>query len=97
LRVHAEWTNEGLSLWLGVDPDRSLPLEQMTRHLLHQLQLRLAAGGTRLLRLVCNGHTVWDGSLSGPGSTKPLEITDGQVPSSPEMDEPLFAQSHRGP
>jgi hypothetical protein len=72
VRLHAEWSEQGLSLWLGVDQDCGVPLEQLTGALLVELHRWLADRGGRLLELVCNGKIIWkapaSGSASAPGS-----------------------------
>lgn len=60
VRWHAEWTSDGLRLWLGADHDSSLALPHLTALVLRELEPWLDARGTRLLSLVCNGQTVWE-------------------------------------
>ncbi len=52
LRMHAEWTDAGVRIWLGADA-QSLP---DVAALTSQLQHWLASQGTSLLGLVCNGR-----------------------------------------
>ncbi|MGC3998553.1 MAG: hypothetical protein QM767_14250 [Anaeromyxobacter sp.] len=58
IRWHAEWTEEGVRVWVGADRDAGAPLEQLTAQLLTALQRWAQAQGTRLLSLVCNGREV---------------------------------------
>jgi hypothetical protein len=60
VRWHAEWTSDGLRLWLGADHDSSLALPHLTALVLRELEPWLDARGARLLSLVCNGQTVWE-------------------------------------
>lgn len=54
IRVHVDWTEEGVRVWLGVDHDAEAALPQVQR----QLDRVLAESGSRLLSLVCNGRPV---------------------------------------
>jgi hypothetical protein len=54
LRLHAEWTDAGVRVWLGMDAAAAIHAAQ----LLKQLQRSLDASGCRLLSLTCNGHPV---------------------------------------
>lgn len=54
VRVHAQWTDAGVRVWLGVDRDASAALPQIQR----QLERVLAESGNQLLGLVCNGRPV---------------------------------------
>lgn len=53
-RLHAEWTVQGLRVWLGLDAGVELP----TAWLVQQLQRTAASLGSRLLTLTCNGQPV---------------------------------------
>ncbi|MCL9848118.1 hypothetical protein RSP673_010630 [Ralstonia solanacearum P673] len=54
IRVHVEWSEAGVRVWLGVDHDAEAALPQMQR----QLDRVLAESGSQLLSLVCNGRPV---------------------------------------
>lgn len=54
VRLHAEWTSEGVRLWLGMDVSAAVPPAMLFR----QLQRSVAAHGMRLLSLTCNGALV---------------------------------------
>jgi hypothetical protein len=66
LRLYAEWSAQGVRIWLGADADQVPLLNQLTQ----QVQQWLSSQGERLLALVCNGRTVWrvaqDESASHP-------------------------------
>ena len=68
IRTHAEWTSEGVRVWLGVDADQrgSLP------ELVQQVQQWLALSGESLYSLVCNGQTLWekDGDCLGEAADR---------------------------
>ncbi len=54
LRVHAQWSEDGVHLWLGADVGGFAAVNAVTT----QLQQALAAQGTRLLRVICNGRDI---------------------------------------
>ncbi|MCK4154121.1 hypothetical protein [Ralstonia pseudosolanacearum] len=54
IRVHVEWSEAGVRVWLGVDHDAEAVLPQVQR----QLDRVLAESGSQLLSLVCNGRPV---------------------------------------
>jgi len=54
IRVHAEWTEDGVRLWLGMDAGALSALDQITL----QLQAWLGAQGLRLRSLSCNGQVL---------------------------------------
>ena len=58
LRMHAEWTDAGVRVWLGADAQSLPDVAALTT----QLQRWLAGQGMSLLGLVCNGRNVLDPS-----------------------------------
>jgi hypothetical protein len=54
VRLYAEWSDQGVRVWLGTDADQAprLPI------LAQQVQQWAAGQGVRLLALVCNGRTM---------------------------------------
>jgi len=54
VRLHADWSAEGVRLWLGMDADVAGTLPSITL----QLQRWLSAQGVRLLSISCNGRAV---------------------------------------
>ncbi|BCL94196.1 hypothetical protein ACNRBS_04290 [Ralstonia pseudosolanacearum] len=54
VRIHAEWTGQGVRIWLGIRHDESAVLPEVRR----QLDRLLAESGHPLLSLVCNGRRV---------------------------------------
>lgn len=89
LRVHAEWSDDGLRLWLGVDADVA-PAAQLVA-MSRELDERLAAFGRRLYSVVCNGRAVWpiaggpraSRAAAAPRASGPNEATDGTEQASP--------------
>jgi hypothetical protein len=62
IRLHAEWSDQGVSVWLGSDANETMPLVSLMSH----VQQWLSAHGERLRALVWNGRAVPLGSLGGP-------------------------------
>lgn len=58
-RVHAQWSADGLTLWLGVDGSAQ-QVELQAHAIVHALQKTLILQGQRLSRVVCNGQLVFD-------------------------------------
>lgn len=58
VRIHVQPHAEGLQVWLGMDgtPQR---IQEQLELLLPELDRALAARGSRLLRVICNGQPVW--------------------------------------
>jgi len=71
VRLHAEWSAQGLRLWIGADP--RLPLAQLVPLLVRQLRPRCAELGTRLASLVCNGETAFDAAGHEPARPSPAD------------------------
>jgi hypothetical protein len=61
IRLHAEWSDQGVSVWLGSDANQTIPLVSLMSH----VQQWLTAHGERLRALVWNGRAVPLGSLGG--------------------------------
>lgn len=58
LRVHVEHTDQGLSVWLGIDGDEAVVTARAAA-LLTELRREQLGGGSRLAALVCNGRTLY--------------------------------------
>jgi hypothetical protein len=54
VRVHAQWTQDGVLVWIGIDRDAAMPLAALHAGLAGWL----AEHGLRLAGLVCNGRAV---------------------------------------
>ncbi|RYF52379.1 MAG: hypothetical protein EOO27_28645 [Comamonadaceae bacterium] len=54
IRLHADWSAEGLHLWLGMDASQLASLQSITA----QLQRWLSTQGLKLLSMSCNGRVV---------------------------------------
>jgi hypothetical protein len=72
-RVHAQWTPEGLQLWLGMDGTAE-QIENQAVALLQELQNALRGQGQRLARMVCNGRIVWDSELESGATPTPAKV-----------------------
>jgi len=70
VRLYAEWSEQGVRVWLGADADQALPLAQIGA----QLQQWLGGQGERLVELVCNGRTVWRDTLGKPNGRPFSEV-----------------------
>ncbi|WP_141513653.1 hypothetical protein [Ramlibacter sp. WS9] len=57
IRLHAEWSEEGVRLWLAMDS----ALPETLQGIAAQLQRWLSAQGVRLLSISCNGQRISDG------------------------------------
>jgi hypothetical protein len=70
LRVYAEWSDEGIRVWVGADGDAFSLLPTLGK----RLQQWLASEGETLLGVVCNGRTLWeDESLVRPAISSNLD------------------------
>jgi hypothetical protein len=82
IRVHADWSAEGVRIWLGVDAvmQDSLPAIQQ------QIQRWLTAQGVRLLGISCNGRSL-------PADMSLAELTsDAHAP----LPQPGLANALKG-
>lgn len=61
-RVHAQWTDAGALLWLGMDGSASQVGFQAAA-IVPSLQRALREQGQRLVRVVCNGRVVFDAGM----------------------------------
>jgi hypothetical protein len=67
LGVHAEWSAEGIRVWLRAAPE--LDPGHVVAELVRALLPRLSARGARLLTVVCNGRVAWTATL--PDASEP--------------------------
>jgi hypothetical protein len=100
LRVHAEWSEQGLRLWLGADRGASLPVAQLVDELRRRLKRALPGGGTRLLAVVCNGLTVWAEDSAAPpaagdGPERGSERPDAHDPGAPTTTHAVASSANR--
>jgi hypothetical protein len=58
-RLHAQWQDDNVTVWLGVNGDRQ-GIEQRVAILATSLKRCIAARGNRLVKLVCNGRTIYE-------------------------------------
>ncbi len=66
-RVHAQWTPEGLHLWLGIDGN-ARQVNNQASQLAREVGQALAGRGQRLLRVVCNGQELAEPRLLAPAA-----------------------------
>jgi hypothetical protein len=84
IRVHADWSEQGVRLWLGMDAAALDSLDQITL----QLQAWLAAQGLRLRSMACNGRfLVPDASGPGASPVSEPESLPTVLPPSPTTEE----------
>jgi hypothetical protein len=89
VRWHVEPSEGGLRVWLGADPDPTLPLDRLIEPILAELHRWAGARGTRLASLVCNGRTVWARAgdetdrLAAPAETFDGGASAGALPALP--------------
>jgi hypothetical protein len=83
IRVHAEWSEDGVRLWLGMEAGALNSLDPITR----QLQAWLAAQGLRLRSLACNGQIISTELLSPDGSEDAFASSEPAV-ASPSISTP---------
>ena len=69
MRVHLQWTADGVQLWLGMD-GTSRQIETHLGILLPELERALSARGLRLARVTCNGQTVWTAATPADPPTR---------------------------
>ncbi len=71
IRWHAEWSEAGLRIWLGLDLGRAGSLAGVVEPLVAEARRRAELRGTRLLTFVCNGRTVFD-EMGAPSTPRRL-------------------------
>jgi hypothetical protein len=96
LRVHAEWSEDGVRVWVGADGE-ALTLER-AEALLRALQRGLAAHGARLMAAFINGRALRDGEVSSAlegAPAVPAEEVHQAAPESPDQSDPALPDSTR--
>ena len=63
IRLHAEWHRQDVVVWLGMDTSHA-DIEQHTSQLLSGLRTCLQMQGSRLVKLICNGRTIFEAASS---------------------------------
>lgn len=66
-RLHANWTPDGLNLWIGMDGTAQQVTAQAAV-VVNTLQRTLRNQGHRLSRVVCNGSVVYDAATASSGA-----------------------------
>lgn len=88
VRLHVEWSQEGVRIWLGSDAGSQIPVAGLAL----QLQRLLAAYGERLLGLVCNGQSVWEEGGKGDPMPTPTGLPGDASPQDARGAFPLPAR-----
>jgi hypothetical protein len=74
VRVHADWTADGVRIWLGLDAEGSKNAHVLASH----LKGWLASQGVRALSITCNGKTLYE-RWTQPGEPVNPEPFEGAV------------------
>lgn len=74
IRWHAEWSEDGLRIWLGLDLGRAGSLANIVEPLVAEARRRAEGRGTRLLSFVCNGLAVFEIEAPSTPHVPPEEI-----------------------
>ncbi len=77
IRLHADWSTDGVRLWLGMDASMGAALQSVTTH----LQRWLSAQGVRLLSISCNGRLVVAPRETSMAASFEADPTPGEAPS----------------
>jgi hypothetical protein len=88
LRLHLEWSEDGVRAWLGVDLQRAGPIELVLPEVTQQLRTRCGAAGVRLRSLVCNGRPAWGEEAATPAADSDLPPSRTDSPSAPSRHTP---------
>ncbi len=80
IRIHAQWSEAGLRLWLGLDAEVLAQARQIT----DELQRWVAREGVRLLSLSCNGRPLVDSDAIAEGAewnepAGPVTYNEGRI------------------
>jgi hypothetical protein len=76
VRVHADWSAEGVRIWLGIDASTASAVQSIA----NQLQRWLAAQGVRGLAIACNGRTIVEHWPDADESTETPSIATKEKP-----------------
>ena len=91
LRVHAEWSDAGVRVWLGADAQGLPDVAALTL----QLQRWLAGQGMSLIGLVCNGRDVLDAPAQRQFAPLPRAARRGDTPPIPFDPSNLYLSETR--
>ncbi|RKP48420.1 hypothetical protein [Trinickia fusca] len=85
VRLHAEWSADGVRVWLGADRGEPVPLAA----LVNGLHSWLAGQRTRLLSVVCNGRLVWPAPAADAAHRREAASFDSSIqPDTDTKDAP---------
>ncbi|MFZ6747093.1 hypothetical protein ACO0LC_28065 [Undibacterium sp. JH2W] len=95
IRFHAEWSEEGLRLWLGMDGNAKIDITQLSQ----QLRNWVAQQNVQLLSLVWNGQQVSKSQVTqilrdGNKSNSPLNDASATMHETKSSDKHYFLNSY---
>ncbi|ATH14051.1 hypothetical protein [Delftia acidovorans] len=94
MRMHAQWTERGVQLWLGLDGSAQ-QVGVQAQAVVYSLHRLLRDQGQQLSRVVCNGQVVFDAATARAGAGRALhefsDLFDRYASATPGM--PAFLPS----
>jgi hypothetical protein len=94
MRMHAQWTERGVQLWLGLDGSAQ-QVGAQAQAVVYSLHRLLRDQGQQLSRVVCNGQVVFDAATARAGAGRALhefsDLFDRYASATPGM--PAFLPS----
>jgi hypothetical protein len=94
MRMHAQWTERGVQLWLGLDGSAQ-QVGVQAQAVVYSLHRLLRDQGQQLSRVVCNGKVVFDAATARAGAGRALhefsDLFDRYASATPGM--PAFLPS----
>jgi hypothetical protein len=94
MRMHAQWTERGVQLWLGLDGSAQ-QVGVQAQAVVYSLHRLLRDQGQQLSRVVCNGQLVFDAATARAGAGRALhefsDLFDRYASATPGM--PAFLPS----
>jgi len=94
MRMHAQWTERGVQLWLGLDGSAQ-QVGAQAQAVVYSLHRLLRDQGQQLSRVVCNGQVVFDAATAPAGAGRALhefsDLFDRYASATPRM--PAFLPS----
>ena len=89
IRLHADWSADGVRLWLGMDASLAGTLPSITL----QLQRWLSSQGVRVLSISCNGRVVLDEHESAASDVYQPDVNTYGPASAPAYSHPHQKES----
>jgi hypothetical protein len=88
IRLHADWSEEGVRLWLGMDASHLGSLELINA----QLQRWLSTQGLKLLSMSVNGRTVDQAHQPNDSDVYEAEIERARAEPTPDATAPFLKE-----